>query len=266
VALSQGTAYRVEVVPSEAVLSVQSHQQPAAPVRIFQEREITPRGGSSWLLLPPASGEYRLLVSGTLQPATVRIERAPDQQRLLDGTATPVLSALSLGVRAVSLGSMELIRSATAGTLGADSSVTGAMRGAEACLGLKTGWFRPAPALGGCLFTVGHYRHAGGGALTLVGVAPTWRVASTAVADLAIAGNIALGSARQPYRREPTYLVAGFGLGISRIIGPVAIEVTPGVSLARRSAFSTLTAYGNRPVEGVNTIVPRLSFGLHLAL
>lgn len=97
VVLAQSRAYRVEIIPEDPfdvidvpALTISVRGQPREPVRVFADNWQTVRGGVSFIVIPGASAEYRLEVTGTRETVTVRIDTEPNQQALLDGRLHPI--------------------------------------------------------------------------------------------------------------------------------------------------------------------------------
>jgi len=258
VALMGSVAYRVEVISQdleigqEPVVTVRQQSGAALPVRYFQDRNVgMSQGGYSFLVIAPATGEYRLDLHGARSMTIVRIERTTDEQRLFDVAARPGRAPFTLGFARVVMGGFEVEHQNS-------ELLSGRAAGVELCLGLS-GAVLP---LSGCLVNLGMYEHASGATLPLFGTAPQVRIISSRRVNVSLALHAGVGKTQTPFRENQSFLVAGVGVGLSHAFGPAAIELIPGISMVQRSGHGADFTSPARAQD--RSFVPRLSLGVVL--
>jgi hypothetical protein len=249
VILAAGIAYRVEVTPRSATVSIQpfelGRRQPVVTRTL--EDPTTGAGGYVALVVPAESGEYRIDASSD-EPVRIRIVRDPREQALLEGRATTVWHSLALGAHAVLLpGALPVSEADTLHDL----------TGWELCLGIAEGAIPFARRLSGCAFTYARMESAEGARLDFYGVAPRYRLARLKAFALDLVGNFAFAD-----RIES----AGLGVNLRRTaFGNVEFEVEWGLAWMRRDSYTT-TGAGNGISEhpALTTVLPRLSGGARI--
>lgn len=253
ITLQGGIAYRIEIVPEGAVVSVRSVTSSSAPPVVMRplSEPAAGAGGVSFVLVPSNTDQYRVDVATPRTLVRVRIIRDPREQAYLEGRAGSALSRLTLGLRAAVL----------AGTL---TSAVGSASGAtgwEACLGINPGRISFAPRLGGCLATFSRFQLPNDGTLVLMGFEPRYelwsgsRTTVTLAADVAITGK-AWGTPCEALTVGPhlAWLPAG------RL--PILLDLEPGLTVLRQEDVGS----GVTLVRGRTQVLARIVAGLHVRL
>jgi hypothetical protein len=257
VVLAGRTAYRVEITPGTAILSIRparlGMRQPAV-TRGMEEAAFT-GGGVTYLVVPAESAEYRLEVAAG-EPVRVRVIRDPREQALLEHRARSALGTMSFGVRAIRMN----------GTIDLANGTTDGADGMEICLGIATGLVPFSRRLGGCAFMYDRLDLAGGLRIDLYGLAPRYALLRTGPLDIGVAASASIGKlVNRPFTgRSTTY--HAFGVGLSArltVVRHVDLEVEPGISRLTREGYDLATSQ-TVPSEG-HTLT-RLTAGVHLRL
>ena len=271
IALERNVAYRVEVVPSAAIL-IETRMAGPAPLALRpMAEEAGTQGGDSYIVVPTVSGDYRVEVYNTTDPVHVRIESDPRETALLAGRATSSVAMLTVGAQAVVMSGLQTEHFSS--VPGAPSVTSEATIGEEVCLGLAVGRTPGMPKLGGCAFTAGEYRQSGGGYVEMFGVAPSWLLRTYAHrVEVSASGISTFGRAvGGTYRTEVLYMVVGGGLDIGVPLpgldpGAAQMVFSPGLVFTRCGGYEDNAVTPTRRFNGSSAIAFRFGYGIHVRL
>jgi hypothetical protein len=269
VVLSQGIAYRVEVIPRGATVAIRSVRPGPPPLTFRPLRDPAQvEEGASYLIVPSISEEYRVVVGGVNEPVRIRIIQDPRETRILAGQGRAPGGVMTLGARGVAwFGGFSTVR----GTAPQDTVEQGTAAGIEGCIGVSAGHVRELPWLTGCLLTVGVFAHSTGATLLMVGTAPAVVISRPMQrVQVALAPHIAVGRASVPFRRDVVYLSAGGGPSFTVPFGSrLTLEAAAAVAIVHHGGYTRPPGpFSTQPtsVAGGTGLAFRLTAGLELRL
>jgi hypothetical protein len=257
--LAEGTAYRVEVEPADAIVAIRPRHSPRQRPLVMSPIEGSAADAAAmraFLVVPRETEEYRVDVAVYADhPVRVRIIYDPRESSRWLRIAAESRGRPPAGLAARLVWVPQLRASPVFSPSGTESKlVSGA--GVEACLAVvpRGGWLKGP--VGGCVLSVTRLWLGDETGAFLIGASPRLLLRDGRTTVLSLAAYAAMGSSISG-GNEATYYVGALGLHVSRNFGRLSAEVEPTVAYLR-STFES-------QVEPTADFSPRIAAGLVLS-
>jgi hypothetical protein len=194
VLLAEGTAYRVEIEPASARVTIRHNRHPGQDPLFLLPVDVPVPGGAAYQLIPRQSAEYRIdvVVTGG-DVVRVRIVTDPQETARWASVRESTEGRMhgDIALRAVYLGPFPAIHVTPAG----DSLTYVAGAGADFCLGVvpRGAWL--SGSFGGCAAHLTLVNRGTDGNAVFASLAPRWMVTPEgATTQLSLVGYVGVGT------------------------------------------------------------------------